>query len=119
MGFSFKSIGHALATGLSDAYKGATAVEKFIAKVATPGNEAEVEALTALIPTVGPEAATIERGVFAVAGEVGSLLSDITGAGEKALLGAGFDASIIADFKALIAGVPGLVTGKTTATVVS
>jgi hypothetical protein len=116
MSFSFSSIGHAIASGLNDAYTGMKAVSSFIDKVATPTNQAEIEALTALIPSVGPEAVTIERAVFAVAGEVAAVLNDVTNGGEQKLLDAGFDATVIADFKTLIASIPGLFTATSTAT---
>lgn len=112
MAFSFSSIGHALASGLHDVYTGAKAVEQFVAKIATPKNEAEVEALTSLIPGIGTQAAAVERGVFAVAGQLAAILTNVTNGGEQKLLDAGFDASVIADFKALIASVPGLVNVK-------
>jgi len=113
MSFSFSSVGHAFAAGLHDVYTGAKAVESFIAKVATPANQAEIEALTSLIPSVGPQAAAIERGVFAIAGQLSGILTNVTNGGEQKLLDAGFDAAVIADFKALIGSIPSLVTTKT------
>lgn len=110
--FTFKSIGHAIATGLNDAFKGAKAIETFIAKYATTANQQEVEALTSLIPSVGPTAAAVERGVFAVAGEVASILTDLTNGGEAKLLNAGFDSALIAEFTTLIHSVPGLIADK-------
>lgn len=110
MSFSFSSIGHALATGLHDFYKGIVAVESFITKVDTPANQALVESLTNLVPVVGPQAVQVERGVFAVAGELASILTNVSSNGEAALVNAGFDATVIADFKALIQSVPGLFT---------
>lgn len=108
MAFSFSSIGHALATGIHDFYTGIIAVEGFVAKINTPANQATVEALTALIPVVGPQAVTVERGVFAVAGEVAAILTNVTNGGEQALLNAGFDQTIINDFKSLVSSIPGL-----------
>ncbi len=108
MSFSFKSIGHECASILHDVWTGMTAVAGFIEKIDTTQNQALLETVTGLIPVVGPEAVAIERGVFAVAGQTAAVLGDVTKGGEQALLNAGFDAQVIADFKALIESVPGL-----------
>lgn len=110
MAFSFSSIGHALAAGLHDVWTGMKAVESFVAKADTPANQQVIEGLTSLIPVIGPQAATVERGVFAIAGQAAAILTNITNSGEQKLLDAGFDAMVIADFKALIAAVPSMVS---------
>ena len=114
MAFTIRSIGHGLAIGLHDFYVGIKAVEGFIAKNNTPQNQAIVEGLTSLIPVFGPEAQTVERALFAIAGQTASILTNVSAGGERKLLDAGFDAAVIADFKALIEAVPGLVKGTAT-----
>lgn len=109
MAFGFKSIGHFFSTAIHDVFVGAKAVETTITKVNTPANQKLVEDFTALIPSIGPAASDIERGVFAIAGETASVLNDATKNGESALVNAGFDAQIIAEFKALIASIPGTI----------
>lgn len=109
MSFSFASIGHAFATGLSDVVKAGEAVGNFIAKVTTPANQAEVEALTALAPApYNVVGVAVERGVFAVAGEVAGVIAKFEGAAAQKLADAGLDKGVIEDFEALIKSVPGL-----------
>lgn len=114
MSFSFSSIGHAFATGLSDVVKASKAVESFIAKIDTPGNEATVEALTALVPTYGSAGVVAERAVFAVAGEVAAALKDFDAASVEKLVNAGLDKTVLADFQSLIKGMPALFSGVKT-----
>lgn len=114
MSFSFSSIGHALATGLSDVVKASKAVESFVAKISTPGNEATVEALTALIPTYGSAGVIVERAVFSIAGEVASALKDFDAASVEKLVNAGLDKTVITDFQNLIKSTPSLFSGVKT-----
>lgn len=111
MSFSISSVGHALATGLSDAVKASKAVTAFIAKIDTPGNEATVEALTALVPGYGADGVVIERGVFAIAGEVAGVLGKFDDASVEKLVNAGLDKSVIEDFVALLKSAPSLFAG--------
>ena len=111
MAFSFSSIGHALASGLSDIVKGEQAVVKFISKIDTPANQAIVEGLTALIPDYGASGVAVERGVFAVAGEVAAVLSKFDEASAQKLIDAGLDKAVIDDFLALLKSVPTLFAG--------
>lgn len=114
MSFSFSSIGHAFATGLSEVVKGEQAVQKFIASINTPANQATVEALTALVPTYGSAAVVAERAVFAVAGEVASALKDFDAASVEKLVNAGLDKTVLTDFQSLIKGMPSLFSGVKT-----
>jgi hypothetical protein len=114
MSFSFSSIGHAIAAGFQDVVKGEQAVQKFIAKIDTPGNEATVEALTALIPDYGAAGVVVERGVFAVAGEVAALLKDFDTASVEKLVNAGLDKTVITDFQTMLKGMPALFSGVKT-----
>lgn len=113
MSFSFTSIGHAIAAGFQDVVKGEQAVSKFIAKIDTPDNQALVEGLTAIVPGVGSQAVLVERGVFAVAGEVASVLKDFDTASVEKLVNAGLDRTVITDFQNLIKNTPSLFSGVT------
>jgi hypothetical protein len=114
MSFSFSSIGHAIATGLSDVVKGEQAVQKFLAKIDTPANQATVEAITALIPNYGSAGVLVERGVFAVAGEVASLLKDFDAASVEKLVNAGLDKTVLTDFQNILKSTPSLFAGVST-----
>lgn len=111
MSFSFSSIGHALAAGFQDVVKGEQAVAKFIASIDTPANQAVVEALTAIVPVYGSAGVAVERGVFAVAGEVANILKDFDAASVEKLVNAGLDKSVITDFQNLIKNTPSLFAG--------
>lgn len=109
MSFSFSSVGHFLASALSDVVKGADAVASFLAKAVTPANQTEIEALTALLPgAAGVTGVAIERGVFAVAGEVASVIHTFDTAAIQKLADAGLDKDVITEFADLIKSVPGL-----------
>lgn len=114
MSFSFSSLSHAVAAGFSDLVKGEQAVQKFIAKISTPGNEATVEALTALIPVYGAAGVVVERAVFAIAGEVAAALKDFDTASVEKLVNAGLDKTVITDFVNLIKSTPSLFSGVKT-----
>lgn len=111
MSFSFSSIGHALAAGFQDVVKGEQAVSKFLASIDTPQNQAIVEGLTAIVPVYGSAGVTVERGVFAVAGEVANVLKDFDAASIEKLVNAGLDKTVITDFQNLIKSTPSLFAG--------
>lgn len=114
MSFSFTSIGHAIASGFQDLVKGEQAVQKFLAKIDTPANQAIVEGLTAIIPVYGAAGVAVERGVFAVAGEVAGVLKDFDAASVEKLVNAGLDKAVITDFQTLIKQTPSLFAGVST-----
>ena len=114
MSFNFSSVAHVFATGLSDVVKGEQAVQKFLAKIDTPANQATVEAITALIPNYGSAGVVVERGVFAVAGEVAALLKDFDSASVEKLVNAGLDKTVLTDFQNLIKSTPSFFAGLST-----
>jgi hypothetical protein len=96
----FKNVGHFFAT----LFKGAVAA---IPKIeATAGT---VEAVTSLVPTYGPLAATVEQAAYACLGELAAVLTAGSTAAEAKLADAGLDANVVATVKALVAGVPTIV----------
>jgi hypothetical protein len=106
MAFSFVSIPHAIASGFEDIAKGAKWVSAKLASAEAA--EADVEAVTSLIPGVGAEAVTIERAGFSALGlvvttltDAGTLGADGVTAATELFKNAGADEQLIADFKQL------------------
>lgn len=92
----FKSAGHFLA-------KVFTAAVKDIPKVLS--TETTVETVSAAIPGIGVPAVAIEKGAYAVLGEVGALLNAGGDAAVAKLQDAGLDINVINQVKALVGGV--------------
>lgn len=96
----FKNIGHFFAT----LFKGAVAdIPKIESSAGT------VEAITALVPTYGPLAATVEQAAYACLGELAAVLTAGSAATEAKLADAGLDANVVETVKALVASVPTII----------
>ena len=108
MAYGWKSAGHFFASAIHDLKVAAHAVEAFIPKI--EGMGPEVEAITALVPVIGPTAAAWERAGESVLGEIAVLLQAGDAAAGEKLANIGFDKTVIADLQALFAGIPGLVS---------
>ena len=109
MAFSFNSIGHFFASKLDQLVKVNQGIEAFVAKANL--SSTKVEQLTALLPVVGVPAVQIERGVYAVAGEVAACLQKNDPALQAHLLDAGLDQQVVVDFQTLIAQLPAAFAG--------
>lgn len=109
MALTWSSIGHVFASGFKDVVTGAKAVEAFIAKIDTPANQTEIEALTALIPGIGTQAAAAERLAFAALGEFAAAVNSADAAAQQNGLNVTLDAAFVAEIKALMAEFPALV----------
>jgi hypothetical protein len=95
--FSFKNIGHFLATVAADIAKGARAAANVMTKAKRI--EPEVEALTGLL---FPQAVELERGAFALLGMAAQAVSEAGDAAAANGLNITLDQQLVADIKALI-----------------
>ena len=96
---SFKSVGHFFAVAFTAVVKGLKDVE---------GTETTVETATASIPG-SATAVLVEKGAYAVLGEISSLLSVGGAAAASKLSDAGLDKAVVTQVQTLMAQVPEVV----------
>jgi hypothetical protein len=107
MSLTWKSIGHAFASGFSAIVKGASYIEGAVVKV--EGSEQKVEQLSALVPGYGPTIVAVEQISYAGLGMLVGALHYGGAAFEKNLLDNGADQSAIDEIKALVHKFPNLI----------
>ena len=89
----------------------ATAIKRLLAAspvivadcTAVESTQTEVTAITALVPTYGPLAVTVENAGYALLGEIIAVLKASGAAAEAKLLDVGLDANVVATVKAVAA----------------
>lgn len=107
MSLTWKSIGHAFASGFSSIVRGSKYMESALVKV--EGSEKTVEKLSALIPGYGPVIVEVEQLGYAALGMLVGGLHYSGAAFEQNLLNSGSDQTAIDTIKALIVKYPSLV----------
>lgn len=99
MAITFKSVGHFFAVAYTAVVKGLEKVE---------GTETTVETATSSIPG-SATAVLVEKGAYAVLGEISSLLAAGGAAAASKLADAGLDKAVVTQVQTLMTQVPELV----------
>jgi len=107
MSLTWKSIGHAFASGFSSIVRGSKYIESGLVKVES--SAPTVERLSALIPGYGPQIVAIEQVSYAALGMLVGGLHYSGAAFEQNLLNSGSDQTAIDTIKQLIVQYPSLV----------
>jgi hypothetical protein len=108
--FIFKSVGHFFANAIQ---KLLAAEPKVVAAAtAVEGEATTVEAVTALIPTYGPLAVTVENAGFALLGEVIAVLKAGGAAAAAKFADIGLDSTVIETVQAVAASPAIVAAGK-------
>jgi hypothetical protein len=97
----FKSIGHFFANAIQKLLAAEPTVVADAQKVES--TQAEVTAVTALVPTYGPLGVTIENAGYALLGEMVAVLKAGGAAAEAKLADIGLDSDVVATVKAVAA----------------
>lgn len=117
MGFSFTSLGHAIASGMQEVAKGMEWITKEAETVVEP-TEGTVESITSVIAGFLPQAGlvlTFEKVGYGALGVIIAGLKSGDAAFRQNLLNAGADESFIQEIEAIIDAFPSIIQGATTA----
>jgi hypothetical protein len=96
---TFKSVGHFFATAIKKLLAAAPKIEAGAEKV--EATQAEVTGITALVPTYGPLAVTIENAGYALLGELIAVMKAGGAAADAKLADLGLDAAVVSTVKAV------------------